>query len=282
MPASQKYILVNDPQLLGEFYLHYGSISDNPNNTCLRAVFKIDLLSKDQYNYVPGYKTYSQDFYPCPISALYTQINRLESRIDNEEKIVRANIVVFSKDYKNQKIIEITSKSQIYGSGTVSIMSLNPIINTLNNYISEDNNLELLDETIFNKKLNLSALDSNELLTTINNLDFKFYSNSLNRVGKDNYFWTEIEIINLPESKYLRLLFEQILSNGFDNVSYQDKERHIFLECGKETSYSPSHRRQETELNDIVVQRIKDFLKVNLYNYYNSNSEINERLKKKN
>ena len=276
---SKKYVLVNKTQILGEFLLHHGNINDHPNNSCLRAAFEIVDHENDSSSYLPGYQTFSGKFYPCPIASLYIQINILESLIENEEKVIKASLVIFSKDFKNQKLINIFLKSPIYGLGTVSIMSVNKIVNALNFYVEDGNSIEFLNENVLNDTNGLDGLDSHMILGYINNLEFKFYENCLVRVGKDNYFWSEIEIFNLPTNLYIIELFVRILSHCSEQVFYNESKGHIFFKYDGQYSYSPSHGRNEIEVNGNVVESVKDTLKINIFEYFESGVEINCRLK---
>lgn len=264
-------LLINEIDTLGKFYLHHGSIRDNPNTTPLRACMKC--VRKDgEIHLRPGYLTYSKEFHPCPLVALNVQINDVE--ILESNNIVIARLVLFSKSLKEQRVLEINSNSRFPGA-------INQLVNLLNSYVNAGNDISLLNELMLNNHIGLRPINKQQLLSNINQISVIFFENSQSRVGKDNVFWSEIELSNLPENRYLTQAIVKLLSadNEFDNVHYRPEQNLIIVSFGHTNAYSPHTGRIECEVEPNQDQNIKDLMKLNLLKFFDTDLELYSRLK---
>jgi hypothetical protein len=231
-------------------------------------------LLNDEVQLVPGYQTFDKKFYPCPLLVWYIQINELQLSVEDKYQY-KASIVVFSKDFAQHKQLDI----KVYSNSGAGILGkLNYYINALNRYVEYDNDVNLLDSSIFKERINFTNLDERALFEIVNQLSFRYYENCLVRVGKDNLFWSEIEITNLPQSNYLRKCFLDILTNGqiINSAKYDLEKGFILIEYGREYAYSPSQNRKEVEVDKRKELEIKDFIKYKLQNVFDPVIEMNE------
>lgn len=275
---NKDYLLINNIQILDEFRIHYGSIYDNPNKECLRAVLKVNKKSNNHYYFSPGYKSYDDKYFQCPLSAIYTQLNSIEIINNENTSKFKAELVVFCKNFKKTRILEINSTLSNLGSRPIlSPMILNDVINTINSYIDKGYDIDLLNIKYIEKNLDLPRLYPSDLLNIINSLEFGFYSNDRIRVGKDNQYWEEVEISNIP-SNYFGKIFTNILSksNLLDRARL-DKQK-IICTFNHHTAWYKSEGRKPQTLNKNKIEEIKDYLKMDIMILYNSVTEINERL----
>lgn len=274
---GQTYI-VNGIHELGKFMLHYGSTRDNPSKECLTACFK---CKKDLsgVSLISGFKDYNQHFYPCPVSSFFVQLNSLRFITDNSSESVVADVIIFSKDYLKYKPLEIRypTKSQN------DIMGINFYINLLNHYIEYDNNVDDINEQLFLERLNIYPIHQSSLAEIINKLTIKFYENSFSRVGKDNQFWNEAIITDLPENTYLTYIIKETLNNTelykYEKANIRLENDTLILQYNHTNGYSPHHGRQPLPDDYIEADRIKDLIKMNIYNFFDTRQEINQRLK---
>lgn len=276
---SRKILLVNGIDKIGGFYLHYGGAYDHPRNSCLRPVFSIEKKEINHSQLIAGFLSINNEFFKCPFSIFYVQINSIESYQKDDKELINSSLIVFSKDFSHNRTIVVQLESDSIGSGVVNPMNLNEIINSINLYIERENDLDVLNEDIFIGNFNLKTLNQNQIADYINQLKFNFFVNCRARVGKDNVFWDEVEIGNVPKNKYIISLFEEILNkaNIFDSISINDS---IFLaKYNKDYAYSRSHYREKTSDNPEKINEIKDTLKLKIYSLIDLEKEKNERMK---
>lgn len=275
---GRKYLLINDINTLGKFYLHYASISDHPNRECLRAVLKVE--KRDSYNFylTPGYISYDDKFFFCPLSIIYVQLNYIEAIRKGDTEYVNSEIVVFSKDFNNQRKIQIELSSYWLGSGVVNPMYINDIVNSINEFVHSGYEIQDLNELHFRNMFDVRRLTTYDLIEKINNLEFKFYSNSQNRVGKDNSFWREIEITNLPNSKYIVSLFQKIINDSEVVNSVKLNDSMLFATYDRDYGYCPADGRKEIQKDMKKANEIMDILKLLILENFDSLKEKNDRL----
>lgn len=278
---KKEYLLINNVDVLGEFQIHYGSIYDNPNKECLRAILKINKRSNNHFYFNPGYKSYDDKYFQCPISAIYTQLNFIEIINDENTSKLKAELVVFCKNFKKTRILSINSTLSNLGNGTVfNPMRLNGVINIINSYIYAGYEIDLLNIEYIEKKLEVPRLYPSDLLSIINELKFEFFSNDRIRVGKDNHFWEEVEISNLP-SDYLSNLFVSILSNSNILDTCRLNDSGIIGTYHHHNAWCGSDGRIPIGFDKSKVEEIKDYLKMNILEVYDPTTDINERLIKR-
>ncbi|UXD70016.1 hypothetical protein MUK51_01745 [Sphingobacterium faecium] len=278
---NKDYLLINNIQILDEFRIHYGSIYDNPNKECLRAVLKVNKRSNNHFYFTPGYKSYDDKYFECPLSVIYTQLNFIEIINTENTSTFKAEVVVFSKNFRQTRNLNINSTLSNRGSRPVlNPMLLNGVINLINSYVDAGYDIDLLNVEYIEKNLDIPRLCPSDLLSIINALKFEFFSNDQIRVGKDNWFWEEVVISNLT-SDYLRKLFVSILSksNILDTCRLNDSG--IIGTYHHHNAWCGSDGRRPIGLNENKVEEIKDYLKMNILEVYNPATDINERLIKR-
>ena len=278
MAITNTFIYVNDLEILGKFHFNYGGYN-NKQRTCLRPVFYVNELEKDYYEFVPGYKTINDIFYKCPFSVCYVQIDYLEELIKNEFKYVNAVLRIFSKNFKKNNTININISKPLFGMQYLDFTILHKIVNSINIYVEDGNNIDLLDIELFQTMNIPELLTIEEVFEIINELEFKFYTNCESRVGKDNSFWFEVEISNFPMSKYLQVLFKKALS---ENMKYHIsiiKDNFILLNSDYGFSYSPCEGREENPTSIKGMDEIKDILKIEISKTFEPIKELVEKMR---
>ncbi|MBB6271823.1 hypothetical protein HDF26_002280 [Pedobacter cryoconitis] len=266
---SSKIFYIEKAEKLGKFNLSYGSARWYG---CLMPCIRSEIITKEDYILTPGYQTKKGDFYPCPISACYVQITSVEKKYENYNSWFLVKIIVFSSTFETSKELIIKTKNNLSNE----IPNLNIFVNSLNRYVDSKNSISELREFI--EIEHVSTTNPTRLLYHINNLKIKNFENSQSRVGKDNYFWSESEIRNLPASKYIRNLLVRCLekSKSFDRISIGLDM--IYIEYDRDSAWAPSHGRKEigNEGSNFLIQ---DAIKINILSEYSASDEIQYQLK---
>lgn len=231
MMSYNKFLPIYNTDVLGHLNMHYGPLPEYSENNCLMTVFEVvEIKIHNHYIFNPGFMSFDDIFFPCPLSNHYVQLNFIEEIIEGNNMILKADIVIFSKNFKKNRTISISQKSPRYGSGrdVGTPGDFIVIINRINKYIDLDQDIDLIDESIFQKKFHTS-LSVNKLMALINNIKFDFIHTESHQPGKDKRQRTQIKISNLPESKYLSSLFYDILigSRLISNESIHDESKHV-------------------------------------------------------
>ncbi len=264
----KRYYIKNDHV----FKLDYGPKSqDFPNILTACFIGPFNLLN--EYDLTPGYESIDSVLHECPISVFYVQINSLKKH--KNDKYTEVHLTLFSKQ-KTQNRQVIAKLREVNGS---SFWELNKCVNALNLYIDNDNKLEELDDQLFTPMLSFDKLTVSQILKWVNQLKMDFFENCQSRVGKDNYYWNEVEIKNLPDNRYFVTCLHALLTatNHFEWV-YGDYNI-IGLEYRRTAAYSSSHPRRIIAHDEIEELIIKDLIKINILNHFKFEIEVDERLK---
>ncbi|SIT97454.1 hypothetical protein SAMN05660493_02172 [Epilithonimonas bovis DSM 19482] len=263
---NREYFLINNIDKIGKFYVHYGSIYDHPNDSLKRAVFKF-LKRKNNNYYIPGYKTYNNKFHRCPITSNFVQINYIVEYKTVDEKILEAELIIFSKDFSEHRKINVKLKSK-NSFRPVDIMDINNIVNTINEYASYENNIFDLDESYFQNKFTIKKLELYDLAEIINSLNFEWKSERIYRFKSDDLVCQEYIIDDLPKSQYLISLFIQIIKESriVDRVE---------LQYGKIRTKIYSE-----DFGLKIPEQITEILKLKILALFDPITEKNERIKK--
>jgi len=271
MQPTKIYSIENE-KILGEFLLHYGPTIRTKKLSALRPCFNGHMAPLNSFVLVAGYLSIENQFYPCPISCYYIQINDIIKLKSEIEEWLKINLIVFSKNFEKHKMVEIKVQSHLNDD----ILSIAKYINQINYYIFLDNDIDGLKKYI--DKTSIQGINSYGLMKSINNLLIECFDNSNSRVGKDNQFWSEAKISNLPTNVYLRQIINKCLEleSTFENVSlYGDS---IFIRYGSHNAYSPHHGSVPVDDPETKLL-IKDTIKSHVLALFDLNSYINENLK---
>ena len=294
---DSEYMLIDDINKLGKFEVHYGSSSDHPRESCLRPILTIKKKHSRSFLLEPGFLSADKKFYQSPLSIFYVQFNYIEvhyvkkGRFD-EYPYLDIHLQVFSKDFSSQREIHLSfsSGSAITSSSrpipinlmNAQPMDLNPIINNINVYIEWGNELDLLNEAVFNGPFHRPReLEPHQIMRDINKLTFKYYTNDYRRPGKENRFFSEVEITNLPQNDYLVQLYKNIIQGARLVHQIEYSNNMLFAIYDGEYFPSPCKGRKERVDNGIRMGgRIKDALKYEIRESIDLVQEKNERMKK--
>ncbi|MBB4603602.1 hypothetical protein [Hymenobacter latericoloratus] len=272
------YLTIEQVDTLGEYIAHYGS--RRHYNLMLEPVLKVERAEDKADTYVlrPGYLDKAV-YYPCPLRILYVKLHQITQQQSGEgytrKTTIEAQIDVYDKSLaKHVSYRLILSNS---GSTVLDFMQCNRIFNLINLYVDADNPLEKLNLAVFTQ-YEPREDDRSTLLRAVNSLQFEFFENSRNVVGKDNYFWEEAEVRGITKDPYL----QQIILNGLRKncESLYVKDDHILLTFAHDRAYSPSFSRRKMESRPGGDTSIKDDIKFELAKNYDSRTHLLSKLKK--
>lgn len=229
----------------------------------IKAVIKNDSKSPKCVEFLPGYLVDDKYFYHCPLQIGYVLLSETKCIEIKQRNITYFNLVatliILEQNQKKQEI-EI---SLIKGNFAFIFSELFKPISIINHFILTHGSLSKMNLTKFYDLIDLnktSFLDKS-FINNINYLLLNFYENSESRVGKDNYFWSEVEVRNLPKEDYLCELIKQELLQSFEKVEITDYG--LLLYTNKGGAWSPSHGRKKIENKDWEIS-IKTTLVYNL------------------
>ena len=275
LSRANEYIQIDEFDKIGEFYANFGELKST--DRILKPSFKV-LKKADNYNLLPGFLT-SQGFSECPLPIFYIEILAISECIEhypNLKVCIEMEFNLYSKDFSQFIKSKIKTESR-----ETSFMDLNKPINIINKYIDSGNDLN---------RLNLSSVDlfggrtrdKYFIRELVKKIDFSFYENSLNRMGRDDMFWNEAEVRNLPENNYLKDLFVKSLSKlckRIDKTEYGIKL--IDLKgIGVPNEYNSSFGRRKFTNEVYSKSYLVESLLMELVIEYNEEKYLFDRLKK--
>ena len=121
-------------------------------------------------------------------------------------------------------------------------------------------------------------LNAQQVIENINSIQILFYENSHSRVGKDDAFWKEVEINNLPTTNYFRNKITQILGEYTNLGNIMATENLITATYDYHTAFGPADGKKTGPYSsNILDYYIKDALKSHIlpdFNFDKENLEI--------
>ncbi|MBT0609203.1 hypothetical protein [Aequorivita echinoideorum] len=271
MFRGKKFIYIDNPSELGKFYVHHAE--RDLNESILTPVFKPESIEKNQTDLIPGYIDRELNFYSCPIITNYIKIKKyefIEIYVKEEYRNVRTATLfleVYDKTLENyiSETITLAEKLQIC---SIDFLNFNHIINFLNKYVDSGRDINKIDFKLFSKSYP-KLVDKQIILQNVKSLDLKVFEDSKNRVGKDNRFWTEMEVRNLPENEYLKDLFIKCLSKQGRKLI---ADFGVVIELYSDYIWSPTHPRKHLE--NYSTESIKETLIMDLAIEFNSEEYV--------
>lgn len=277
LSKHNKYIQIEGYKKLGEFYANYSNLTKNIE--ILKPTFEVNKQSVNYSVFIPGFIS-NNKFYKCPLPVFYVEIISITeekayttSRLD---KIIKIELNIYDKEFNNFINITITNKES-----SISFMLINKLVNNLNKYIVSGNDIKLIDlnskELFHNQKRDLFFLRN-----IVHKMEFDFYENSQNRPGRDDKFWNELEIRNLPTNNYLNKLFKYVFKNLCSSSEITDYG--ILLidlkGIGVPNNYNSSFGRRKFENEEYSKNYIIESILMYLAIEYNDETYQIERMKK--
>ena len=125
-------------------------------------------------------------------------------------------------------------------------------------------------------QINLKVKKADDFNLIINSLEFECFSDGRRIIGKDNQTWDEVIISNLPFNEYLIDLIREILGGRYDK-----SHNAICVSYNFDTTYASIADRRKIANDEKKIVEIKDNLKLNILNCYNSQSEFFSNLTEK-
>ena len=267
------FLRCNNINSVGNVQINY--IWPNSLTGILCEVFKpngnIKEFNKKDMNFTTG--IINDKFYQQPITFKYITISEIKTNINNNNIVCSTTFSI--KNNKNEILsINHFSWNTRYNI-EYFIKDITKLINTLNLYIDKYNNNNINWCKLYNISTQLYPDNQTEeflyqrINELVNNISVKSYSDSLSRVGKDNYFWNETFISNLPKNFYEKHLLYEALKKYFPNInkiSYQNNENEIFIKSDAEYYYGPSETREE--ITGLFPENLYLILKMDLARKY--------------
>lgn len=279
--------------ILGELNYRYKILNpkNSKNHSLLRPII-IPQITKEKSKfkdaeYVTGYLNPNLTFFSSHLYFKYVCLKKLDikkysKKMKYGERIthkIEISFDVYSKDFSENK--DIRFEVDLNYNNIPQINLICDTINWLNLYVDNENNICELNHFFPIDKINDYLKDRNYgiiynkqiILETISNLEFEYFSNGIYRPRKDDDFWNEIEISNLPKNKYLKELIQKTLKDsGYKEVETEKKEMkdQIFVFI---TEYNTKgnmfwHRGKE-ELKPEILDKITSILKIGMHINFN-------------
>ncbi|WP_125932485.1 hypothetical protein [Hymenobacter glacialis] len=181
-------------------------------------VFKRLLFHNPETNvlYVPGRLYRDCKFYRQPLCIGNTELISAQF-----SKSACIQFKLFTQGFSNWNHHNIDFDIDSIPSLEQSVLFIQNLITFINRVIDEFGSVDSLNLM----KLRLDSFDNyalrnHSVIHSINLLEINGFAKSMNNVGKDNTFWAEFEIKNLPESLYLRSIIIEILSTNYRIYEY--------------------------------------------------------------
>jgi hypothetical protein len=229
----------------------------------------------------PGYLDDNKVFWVLPLRTKYVQLNSITiEKISHEElgeEVFKTDLILYDKA-GNKEPFELSLINKP-NKKKREIPEIIQIINFINEYIEFYGEYSSINFEKFKKTLPYE-LGHECLLGLIKMLRFEFWSDSRNVPGKDNKFWNEAIITNLPNDNYLQPLFIQSLGKLKDISKSNELFDKYKVTYDYESAWAPSHTRSQFEdpayQTDALLKLSFDLgkcynAKSHLFNYYNKN-----------
>ena len=229
-------------------------------------------------------KIVNNTFDECEVTFFYVTICKIHIDIISNPNQVYSNTVRITcpfsvKDKNNVKVEHnVIWETAVYVTRSAS--ELVGMINAINRFVENGGSASNLN---WNELINVarclypqSAPKNNIHRTIINivdRLEIRSFQDSLSRVGRDNTFWNETYISNLPNNIYHRKLLYDSLANLFpniDNIRYETTGS-IYIESDRESYYGNATERHE--ISGVFQNELKEMLKIEIALNYNSEKE---------
>lgn len=221
MKLDRPFIYIKVGDKIGELTMNYGYNKEDNNIDSFG--FKVETKSFDKGKFeqtlIPGKFLDKETFTESPLKIHFIQVLNIQqikqdSFYDDRSYVdgfLKASLRIFNQDSETFKDVNLSIMNK--GNSPLDFMNLSPLINFINKYIDKNKNVD---------KLNVEKLIDNsfgyrkpfELHSLITKIKIELFDDSRNRVGKDNYFWTEAILTNLDTNIYfqdqVKTFFERI------------------------------------------------------------------------
>ena len=206
--------------------------------------------------YIPGIIFRDCKFYKLPLI-----IDNIEFVSALFSKSADINLKIFSKNLETWETVNIIFELKGVPHHQQCILFIQNLINFLNRVFDEHETVNFLNL----QRISIDSFDSSfgerNIIYAINSLEISGFANAMSNVGKDNSFWLEYEIRNLPKSSYLSSIFINILVKKYDVY----KKSYGILAAGETDKYWESwHPRRpvegEGDIRQILLYEVKSHL----------------------
>jgi hypothetical protein len=222
----------------------------------LFQAMKRETVEQNIFELTTGYLTQDKTFYRTPIKIGNVVLSSL--RVSREQKghlsEINFSVDVYDK-YYNKRTITIDDEIEDI------IEVIETIIKRLNIAVSQGYHVKYLNESFINLLYRSEVFFEADLKS----IEYRLFENSgTNRPGKDNTFWYEIEIKNLPKSRYLVFLIRESLSldNSIDSLD----DNSIVIRTNFHDAFSRAIERTEISDDhtlDLTKKRIDEYVSAN-------------------
>lgn len=245
-------IYIQVGQKVGELEMHFGFNKDFSLPYSYGFLVETVLLDKGNFEQtlIPAQFHTDGSYYKAPIPVFYVQIIEIkqikQDGFFHERSYVsglfKAHLKVYNKNYTQSRDVHIEVLEK--GSAPLSFMQLSPVVNFLNKYVDNDGEPDKIDidKVIDEFMIFHMPFQLHKLLST---LKVEFYADSRNRVGKDNYFWTETIITNINENSYFKKLLFLFFNKKYNSCEFSNGVLTACIES--EYGWIASHKRRKIE-----------------------------------
>lgn len=234
--------------------------------------------------YITGYLNVEKVFFPCPIGIHFVELEQAIQFKGNSKNGLDLYLKVYPKEftfYSKPRSMKLCFKN--YGSSRPFESYTDNLINFINEYVYSGHNISDLDE---DKLLSLNKLHHDfNLFKVVNLIDkfgIRYFDESMNRVGKDNYFWISYQIDNIYDNSYFRSLIVEVIKDCYHvGSSWNDQTKRLTYSIDQGNAYAPSYAKREITSNE-GVNNIKAMLKIGFASKFDFSKFLLEEVKYKN
>ncbi|MCB0736030.1 MAG: hypothetical protein KDC92_00860 [Bacteroidetes bacterium] len=232
------------------------------NQSCFEpGIFlKVDQVENDNetaFDFKTGYLSSNYDFIPCPHLMGYVEFEQLKFAPSHSTKC-HLIATIYEHEFSIKRNLDIRVPMYWFSDYDFDFTPLEKILYRLNTFLAKEGKCDSVSSdlnTTYNEIeiFNRLGLEST-FRSFLNRLKIDVFYNNLYRVGKDNFYWKEVEIQLTKTDSYFLKIFERILASWkrFNKIiSFSDEILIIQIDfdpngasCSGRQSYSIDELRE--------------------------------------
>lgn len=270
---DKEYIHIDNYNTFGKFYAHHGprELTDE-----LTAVFKRELIADKKTKLVPGfYNPKTTNFIEAPIEQFYVRLYEIVQEESMKQGCYNVILTVKLDILNKIKQVVYSDTLTFEKEGSFTFMFFNDFVNYINKYIESGNEISDINFQSINP-YSFRESKKEEFIYELIKMDFKAFDCSRNNPGKDNSFWTEIELRNLPKNKYVRSLIETCLKK---QGRIEQTDFGILLSLPSDRAWAPSFSRKSSDDSDDIIKQVYSILLLDFGKLFDNDAMIIHNLK---
>lgn len=246
------------------------SIKINAISFFYSGIIAVPVIEVDNNKEIRIGYLFNRDFIPSPVKIFDITINSIAFEDESKNKIttkITTKLEIYHNS--NQRFIEFKRDIVSYSYNT-EWDDLARTLYYLNKFMKVEGFIENLNISVLN---DMDLFVHPSILYEINSLKFRFSDHCISRVGKDDMYWKNVYLKNLPFNNYRIALYAKILGARIE----VGEEPFLSFEYDNESGYC-SYSEGNEFYDDFKVNEIKDNLKYNIQKLYDYNKDIYFRL----